>query len=104
MRVAIAADHAGFDLKQALVPYLREQGYVVTDLGTSSTEPVDYPDFGIKVANKVPVKAYAFDLRDVKLLDSPFKHAMELDQKYLLSLDTDQPDANPEQQRVELSP
>ncbi len=45
MRVAIAADHAGFELKQALVPYLGEQGYAVADLGTNSTEPVDYPDF-----------------------------------------------------------
>jgi RpiB/LacA/LacB family sugar-phosphate isomerase len=44
MRVAIGADHAGFDLKQNLGTYLRELGHEVIDIGTSSTEPVDYPD------------------------------------------------------------
>lgn len=53
MRVAIAADHAGFDLKRALVPYLGEQGYEVTDLGTNSTAPVDYPDFSEAVGRAV---------------------------------------------------
>jgi RpiB/LacA/LacB family sugar-phosphate isomerase len=45
MRVAIASDHAGFELKQALVGYLRELGHDVLDMGTNSTAPVDYPDF-----------------------------------------------------------
>ncbi len=45
MRVAIASDHAGLGLKLDLVAYLREQGYEVLDLGTHSTEPVDYPDY-----------------------------------------------------------
>jgi len=52
----------------------------------------DVPQFDnskIKVENKIPIKAYAFDLRDVRLLDGPFKHAQELDRQYLLSLDTD---------------
>ena len=44
MRIAIAADHAGFRLKDALVPWLREEGHEVTDLGTHSEEPVDYPE------------------------------------------------------------
>ena len=43
----------------------------------------------VEVANKVPLRAWAFDLRDVRLLDGPFKHAQELDRRYLLSLDTD---------------
>lgn len=43
----------------------------------------------LKVALAVPVKAYAFDLRDVRLLDGPFKHAMELDQAWLKDLDND---------------
>lgn len=43
MRIAIAADHAGFPLKEVLVPWLREAGHEVTDLGTDSEEPVDYP-------------------------------------------------------------
>jgi ribose 5-phosphate isomerase B len=50
MRVAIAADHAGFPLKQELAPWLRASGYEVTDLGTNSTEPVDYPDYAEAVA------------------------------------------------------
>jgi ribose 5-phosphate isomerase B len=43
VRIAIAADHAGFPLKAELVPWLQEQGHDVLDLGTGSTEPVDYP-------------------------------------------------------------
>ncbi|MGH7825771.1 MAG: ribose 5-phosphate isomerase B [Candidatus Binatia bacterium] len=45
MRVAIGADHAGFELKQQLAAYLRELGHEVIDTGTTSSEPVDYPDF-----------------------------------------------------------
>ena len=45
MRVAIAADHAGFPLKQQLAERLRAHGHDVLDLGTDSTEPVDFPDF-----------------------------------------------------------
>ena len=43
----------------------------------------------LKVPNKVPLQVSAFDLRDVRLLDGPFKHAMDLDKAYLLSLDVD---------------
>jgi uncharacterized protein len=46
-------------------------------------------DPAFKVPNKVPLQAEAFDLRDVRLLEGPFKHAQELDEKYLLSLDED---------------
>jgi RpiB/LacA/LacB family sugar-phosphate isomerase len=45
MRIAVGADHAGFDLKQILVAYLRHRGHEVLDKGTDSDEPVDYPDF-----------------------------------------------------------
>ncbi|HEY7676033.1 MAG TPA: ribose 5-phosphate isomerase B [Candidatus Methylomirabilis sp.] len=45
MRIAIGADHAGFDLKQQIAAELRGVGYEVLDLGTHSTDPVDYPDF-----------------------------------------------------------
>jgi RpiB/LacA/LacB family sugar-phosphate isomerase len=44
MRIAIASDHAGFELKQALAPTLASLGCEGLDLGTHSTEPVDYPD------------------------------------------------------------
>ena len=44
MRVAIAADHAGFPLKEVLKVFLADEGHEVLDLGTSSEEMVDYPD------------------------------------------------------------
>lgn len=44
--IAVASDHAGFDLKETLKRDLQEAGYVVLDLGTNSTASVDYPDFG----------------------------------------------------------
>jgi ribose 5-phosphate isomerase B len=43
VRIAIAADHAGYPLKAVLVPWLEEQGHLVSDLGTDSEVPVDYP-------------------------------------------------------------
>lgn len=43
----------------------------------------------LKTAYKAPLQAYGFDLRDVRLLDGPFKRAMELDHQYLLRLDAD---------------
>lgn len=45
MRVALASDHAGFELKQWLAGELRSSGFEVADLGTHSGAPVDYPDF-----------------------------------------------------------
>jgi ribose 5-phosphate isomerase B len=53
MIVAIAADHAGFALKQEIVPDLRSHGHEVQDLGTHSPEPVDYPDVAEWVARAV---------------------------------------------------
>jgi ribose 5-phosphate isomerase B len=51
--VALGADHGGFELKEELKAYLSEWGYSPLDLGTSSREPVDYPDFAEAVANAV---------------------------------------------------
>lgn len=45
MRIAIAADHAGLELKRDLLAHLREDGHLVLDLGTNTADPVDYPDF-----------------------------------------------------------
>ncbi len=45
MKIAIGADHAGFQLKERVKACLLELKYEVLDLGTNSTEPVDYPDF-----------------------------------------------------------
>jgi len=50
MRIALAADHAGFELKGELAEVLRSQGHDVLDLGTDSTAPVDYPDSAQAVA------------------------------------------------------
>jgi ribose 5-phosphate isomerase B len=53
MKVAIAADHAGFALKRDLIPALRSVGHTVEDLGTDTPEPVDYPDTARDVARAV---------------------------------------------------
>ena len=53
MRVALAADHAGYLLKNELRARLQEQGQEVTDLGTNSATPVDYPDSAEAVANAI---------------------------------------------------
>jgi len=45
MRIALAADHAGYELKALLAVWLRTERHQVTDLGTNSDSPVDYPDF-----------------------------------------------------------
>ena len=45
MRIAIGADHAGFELKKSMVAYLRELEHEIVDVGTHSTDLVDYPDF-----------------------------------------------------------
>jgi ribose 5-phosphate isomerase B len=49
-RVAIAADHAGFDLKEAIAAALRERGIEVLDLGPADRNAVDYPDMADKLA------------------------------------------------------
>jgi len=53
MLVAIASDHAGFELKQTLSGYLKELGYQPLDLGTFSTAPVDYPDFAEAIGRAI---------------------------------------------------
>jgi ribose 5-phosphate isomerase B len=51
--IAVASDHAGFDLKEILKRDLEEAGLEVLDLGTHSTQSVDYPDFGMAMADAV---------------------------------------------------
>lgn len=53
MRVAIAADHAGFELKETLAKAIAADGHAVTDLGTHSDDPVDYPQYAAAVARAV---------------------------------------------------
>ena len=50
MKLAIGADHGGFELKQALIPFLQGRDIEVLDTGTHSTESVDYPTFAEAVA------------------------------------------------------
>ena len=51
--IAVASDHAGFDLKEILKRDLQQAGYAVLDLGTNSADSVDYPDFGRALADAV---------------------------------------------------
>ncbi|WP_109808174.1 ribose 5-phosphate isomerase B [Sphingosinithalassobacter portus] len=53
MRIAIAADHAAYELKAVLAEWLRDHGHDVIDLGTNGPESVDYPDYGYKLAQAV---------------------------------------------------
>ena len=53
MKIAIAADHAGYQEKEQLKPLLTELGIQFEDLGTGSSESVDYPDYARKVGEKV---------------------------------------------------
>ena len=52
-KIAVGADHAGFEVKEQIKIQLKELDYDVEDLGTNSIDSVDYPDFGQKVAEKV---------------------------------------------------
>tara|TARA_Y100001970_G_scaffold45236_1_gene56727 strand:- start:26777 stop:27211 length:435 start_codon:yes stop_codon:yes gene_type:complete len=51
--VAIASDHAGFSLKQSLIEYLHDSGYIPIDLGTNSEESVDYPVYALEMAQVI---------------------------------------------------
>ena len=53
MRIAIGADHAGFEMKRDLAGYLAQKGHEITDLGTHSTAAVDYPDIADAVASAI---------------------------------------------------
>ncbi len=53
MRIACGFDHAGFPLKEAVLEALRADGHEVLDLGTDSTESVDYPDVAVSVGEAV---------------------------------------------------
>lgn len=53
MKVFIASDHAGFRLKEKIKKYMENKKIEFEDMGTDSLQPVDYPDFGFKVAQQV---------------------------------------------------
>ncbi len=51
--IAIGSDHGGFSMKEQLKPFIAEMGYTIKDLGTTSEEACDYPDYAFAVANLV---------------------------------------------------
>ena len=53
MRTVIGSDHAGFELKVVLAKHLRDLGEEVLDVGTNSTDPVDYPDYAAAVGHAI---------------------------------------------------
>lgn len=53
MRIALASDHAAIELKALLADWLREAGHDVADLGPNSSDSVDYPDYGYKLARAI---------------------------------------------------
>lgn len=64
MKIAIGSDHAGFELKEKLRRALRplRRKIVITDIGTTSADSVDYPDFAVKVARQVATKKADFGI------------------------------------------
>ncbi len=62
LKLAIAADHAGFALKEKLIAYLINEDYNVKDFGTFTLESVDYPDFGHPLANAVSAGDFDFGI------------------------------------------
>ena len=57
MIIAVGCDHAGYELKMQLLPWLVEQKHTVVDVGTDSNAPVDYPDFARAVGRAVTKQA-----------------------------------------------
>jgi len=53
MRIALAADHAGYELKDQLIAWALEAGHEIIDLGTNGPESVDYPEFGALLARTI---------------------------------------------------
>lgn len=62
MRIAIASDHGGYELKGVITDYLTKKGHEAVDLGTYSTDSVDYSDYAEKCAEKVLSKEVDFGI------------------------------------------
>ena len=57
-KIAIASDHGGFDLKENIIAYLIKKGLEVDNFGVHSADSVDYPDYGIKLAQAIIDKKF----------------------------------------------
>ncbi len=57
-KIAIASDHGGFDLKENIIAYLIKKGLEVDNFGAHSADSVDYPDYGIKLAQAIIDKKF----------------------------------------------
>ncbi len=62
MKIAIGCDHGGFQLKNEIITFLKENGYEVKDFGTYSEESCDYADYSLKVAETVAAKEYTYGI------------------------------------------
>ncbi len=62
LRIALASDHAGYQLKQSVIAFLHEKGAVTNDFGCFSTESCDYPDFAHPMATAVEQGEYDFGI------------------------------------------
>lgn len=62
MKIALGSDHGGFELKNEIIEYLKENGYDIKDFGPFSSESCDYPDYALKVAESVKNKEYDFGI------------------------------------------
>lgn len=62
MKISIASDHAGYNLKKDVVNWLKDKNYSIMDFGTYSEESVDYPDFAVPAAEAVSNKEADFGI------------------------------------------
>lgn len=62
MKIAIASDHGGYELKELIVGFMMGIGYEVIDLGTNSKDSVDYPEYGYKCGKVVASKEADFGI------------------------------------------
>ena len=62
MRLVIASDHGGYELKDKIISYLKNTDHIFTNLGTNNTLSVDYPDFAEKVIDKLIHKDYDYGI------------------------------------------
>ncbi|WP_125153345.1 ribose 5-phosphate isomerase B [Clostridium rectalis] len=62
MKIALGSDHAGLPLKEEIIKHLGDKGIQLEDFGTFTKESCDYPDYAMKVAEKVALKEFDFGI------------------------------------------